>query len=50
MSEPKDRIEAHARIETGRKHQVRRHLAGFGHPVIGDRLYGAGEADGKTCN
>ena len=35
------------RIETGRKHQVRRHLAGLGHPVIGDRLYGAGEADGE---
>lgn len=34
------------RIETGRKHQVRRHLAGLGHPVIGDRLYGTGEQDG----
>jgi tRNA pseudouridine32 synthase/23S rRNA pseudouridine746 synthase len=33
-------------IETGRKHQVRRHLAGLGHPVIGDRMYGAGEEDG----
>jgi len=34
------------RIETGRKHQVRRHLAGLGHPVIGDRMYGEGEEDG----
>lgn len=29
-------------IETGRKHQIRRHLAGIGHPIIGDRLYHAG--------
>lgn len=34
------------RIETGRKHQVRRHLAELGHPIIGDRLYGSGEEDG----
>jgi tRNA pseudouridine32 synthase/23S rRNA pseudouridine746 synthase len=28
------------KIETGRKHQIRRHLSAIGHPVIGDRLYG----------
>lgn len=35
------------KILTGRKHQIRRHLAAIGHPVIGDRLYGSGEADGE---
>jgi 23S rRNA pseudouridine955/2504/2580 synthase len=28
------------RIETGRTHQIRRHLQAMGHPVAGDRRYG----------
>ncbi len=28
------------RIDSGRKHQIRRHLADLGYPVLGDRLYG----------
>ncbi|MFA5766732.1 MAG: pseudouridine synthase, partial [Candidatus Paceibacterota bacterium] len=29
-----------ARIKTGRKHQIRVHMAYLGHPIAGDKLYG----------
>jgi tRNA pseudouridine32 synthase / 23S rRNA pseudouridine746 synthase len=34
-------------IETGRMHQIRRHLAGAGLPVMGDPRYGTGNKDGR---
>ena len=39
-SEDCDTTRLALRIETGRKHQIRRHLSDAGHPVVGDRLYG----------
>lgn len=33
-----------ARPETGRMHQIRCHLAHVGHPIVGDKLYGAKRA------
>jgi tRNA pseudouridine32 synthase/23S rRNA pseudouridine746 synthase len=43
ISDDGSRSLVEVKIETGRKHQIRRHFAEIGHPVIGDRLYRDGE-------
>jgi 23S rRNA pseudouridine1911/1915/1917 synthase len=38
------------KIDTGRTHQIRVHVAGIGHPVVGDTTYGAPkQARGKSA-
>lgn len=49
-SAEEDRSILDVNIETGRKHQIRRHLADIGFPVIGDRLYGDQTEAGEDEN
>ena len=44
----KDSALVECRLETGRTHQVRVHMASLGHPLLGDPVYGrAGKTHGK---
>lgn len=37
------------RLETGRTHQIRVHMAHIGHPILGDAVYAPGRKSSVTC-
>lgn len=39
VSQGKDMALVRVKLETGRTHQIRLHMAAIGHPLIGDRIY-----------
>jgi len=40
LDKNKNQTTVEIKIQTGRKHQIRRHLSDMGYPIVGDRLYG----------
>ena len=44
LQAPADVARLECRLETGRTHQIRVHLAAVGHPLVGDVVYGAGRS------
>lgn len=48
-----ERAEAYTRVslvpETGRSHQLRLHMASFGHPILGDVFYGDPDSHARLC-
>lgn len=46
----KNRSSLEVLLETGRKHQIRRHLSETGFPIIGDRLYGSEKTNPTSEN
>ena len=44
---PSDHVLMECRIETGRTHQIRVHMASLGCPIIGDKVYGKSALDKK---
>lgn len=45
--QPGENDQLEIRIETGRKHQIRRHLSQAGYPVLGDPRYGNAESQAQ---
>ena len=37
------------RLETGRTHQIRVHMASIGHPILGDDVYASGRKTSIKC-